>query len=368
MGMIQKTWKFTGTFFFFGVIFTSIFLPMYLKYSSDQQKLLQESAGPQIDELFRDLQTKDSLELWNENRSWMYEYISSTPIYIADYMHTNPLQFLLSSVRIYYEWYNYYSEQFLVVNEYLPEQAIISSRQNRESIRNFSEYCENSADYIYNDFLLYSNLFKNDKKWLSEFAQLFTEFPVISEDPKTEIAYNVISFVQSMQYIRMRHHRLKEDSLLCLGYQEYDYNADSIYWESDCNYCSPAVGPERSQQGRKIKHEVFSPIEFLFYGKGDCDSRTVLAYTLLDLLGYDVIIMRIQYYYAERQDWHSMLGIAGVSPSAFNYYIYQNKRYYFVELTQKNWRIGELTPEQKRYGRLGGVELPLPTPKWKSLN
>ncbi|MBN1523293.1 MAG: hypothetical protein JW904_02315 [Spirochaetales bacterium] len=88
---------------------------------------------------------------------------------------------------------------------------------------------------------------------------------------------------------------------------------------------------------------ILTPIETIAEQQGDCDSRSVLLYTLLRDFGYDVVI-----FYSEQYE-HAMLGISHVGFG--EYLAYKGKKYYFVETTAPGWIIGDIPPEwsDKRY-------------------
>jgi len=73
------------------------------------------------------------------------------------------------------------------------------------------------------------------------------------------------------------------------------------------------------------------PVETLVDGKGDCEDTSILAAAMLDLMGYDVVLLR----YSD----HMALGIEMAKFSPFyadyppKYYDYEGKRYYYVETT-----------------------------------
>jgi hypothetical protein len=83
---------------------------------------------------------------------------------------------------------------------------------------------------------------------------------------------------------------------------------------------------------------IYSPFEFAYYKTGDCDTRALLAYTILKEMGFDVAVM------VSDSERHSVLGVAeignnGVFSNSFgtNYF---GKRFYLWELTSENWRFG----------------------------
>ena len=85
------------------------------------------------------------------------------------------------------------------------------------------------------------------------------------------------------------------------------------------------------------RHDILSPLEFFYLKKGDCDSRTVLIYTILKRFGYDVAILNSNLYA------HSMIGIN--LPTYGKYKIINGKKYYFWETTAQGWELGVLPPD-----------------------
>lgn len=81
---------------------------------------------------------------------------------------------------------------------------------------------------------------------------------------------------------------------------------------------------------------ILSPLEFLHTLYGDCDTRTVLLYTIFKELGYTpkIVISRIYK--------HSMLLLD--VPSAGSYKTYNRQKFYFWETTATGWNIGEIPP------------------------
>ena len=81
---------------------------------------------------------------------------------------------------------------------------------------------------------------------------------------------------------------------------------------------------------------VYSPFEFVYKETGDCDTRALLAFTILKEMGFDVAVM------VSGSKSHSVLGVANIIGGAGNSYgtnLY-GKKYYLWELTSENWRFG----------------------------
>ncbi|MCV9388206.1 hypothetical protein [Reichenbachiella ulvae] len=87
------------------------------------------------------------------------------------------------------------------------------------------------------------------------------------------------------------------------------------------------------------KFGVLSGPEFIYSLKGDCDTRCLLLYAVLEALGYDAMIM------ISKQYRHAMLAVNTTATG--DYYMYQHKKYYFWETTGKGWQIGMLPPDMQ---------------------
>ena len=83
---------------------------------------------------------------------------------------------------------------------------------------------------------------------------------------------------------------------------------------------------------------IYTPVEFMAYYQGDCDTRTVFLYTVLKKYNYDVVILDSEAYK------HSMIGINISSSGKYKYY--NGKRYYTWETTSAGWKLGMIPPKQ----------------------
>lgn len=86
-----------------------------------------------------------------------------------------------------------------------------------------------------------------------------------------------------------------------------------------------------------VKYGILSPIEFLNSLQGDCDTRTVLLFTLLRNFGYEPVIINSNEY------MHSMLALD--IPTSGDYLEYRGKRYAFWETTNVGWLPGMIPPD-----------------------
>ena len=98
-----------------------------------------------------------------------------------------------------------------------------------------------------------------------------------------------------------------------------------VYYFADCRVRADARGCCNDVEPAGL----FSPLEFALFKKGDCDTRTLFAYTVLSALGYDITILNSD------AEGHSILGVH--SPRALGNGDYirakNGKKYYIWELT-----------------------------------
>ena len=86
--------------------------------------------------------------------------------------------------------------------------------------------------------------------------------------------------------------------------------------------------------------DLYAPVEFLRRYQGDCDTRTVLLFILLNGYGIDTVILGSSIYK------HSVIGVN--LPTSSGSYKYANgKRYYLWETTAKGWTRGDISPRTK---------------------
>jgi hypothetical protein len=81
----------------------------------------------------------------------------------------------------------------------------------------------------------------------------------------------------------------------------------------------------------------FPPLITLAERFGDCDSKALLLYILLERNGYDCVLLWSGFYS------HAMLGVAANSMGEYKYH--NGRRYYFLETTYPDWELGQLPPE-----------------------
>lgn len=133
---------------------------------------------------------------------------------------------------------------------------------------------------------------------------------------KVDFAKMVVSFVQDIPY------NLVLDNDCDASYQSDRFTREFL----------------RNNKGMCIGNQEFgicTPVEFLYHLKGDCDTRTLLLYSIFKHYNYDVAILSSEKY------MHSILGInLPLNGTALSY---RDKKYYFWETTALGAEPGELS-------------------------
>ena len=97
------------------------------------------------------------------------------------------------------------------------------------------------------------------------------------------------------------------------------------------------TGNEASPCNGNVTLGLYSPVEFLGKMHGDCDTRTVLLYTLLRNFGYEPLIINSKEYL------HSMLALDVASSG--DDFEYNGRKYAYWETTNVGWLAGMLPPD-----------------------
>ncbi len=159
---------------------------------------------------------------------------------------------------------------------------------------------------------------EHDKDKLAGVYQLFDSINAIQRLPRDRFAELIASFVQDIPYALVLpeacNAALYSDNFI----RKYLHRADAR-----CD------GYE--------KFGINTPVEFMATLNGDCDTRTLLLYTLLSHYHYDVILLSSEFYN------HSLIGInlsyEGIA------YTYGTRRYTLWETTAANIRPGLIPTE-----------------------
>jgi len=167
------------------------------------------------------------------------------------------------------------------------------------------------------DEIIYS-LKENDKENLGGVYQLFDSIRAKEQLSNIKFAELIVSFVQDIPYAvivpddcnpnlyddKFIRKYLTSDNASCYGFQKFGIN---------------------------------SPVEFMSNLYGDCDTRTLLLYTMLAHYDYDVALFSSEYYS------HSIIGVN--LPISGTAYKHENQRYVLWETTAPNIKAGVLSSE-----------------------
>ncbi len=93
-----------------------------------------------------------------------------------------------------------------------------------------------------------------------------------------------------------------------------------------------SIDSEKDIDSRNVNEYPRFPIQTLWDRQGDCEDKSTLLCSLLISMGYDSILIC--------SDNHMAVGIAGEFDG--DYFTHDYKKYYFIETTAPNKKIGEL--------------------------
>lgn len=198
-------------------------------------------------------------------------------------------------------WIDYYATDYCI-----NYQTSLAENSTQKSMR--AAYTDNSSR-SYQQFWrsLYSTVHQQN---MDKFHPLMDSLWSIKIDQnlnRNQFANMVVSFVQDIPYVYI----LDEER------------------------CEDQIGQMNCVTG--VKYGLLSPYEFLHTLNGDCDTRSLLLYTLLKQFGYDPRIA-ISNEYA-----HAVL-MLDVATSGD--YIEENgQKYFFWETTATGWQSGILPPD-----------------------
>ncbi|WP_424962579.1 transglutaminase-like domain-containing protein [Ekhidna sp.] len=163
-----------------------------------------------------------------------------------------------------------------------------------------------SMDYSYENFWgsVYEQLVRDSN--IGFLVDSLKEISIQESLNRIELAELVVTFVQDIPYSYVRAEDCSETN----------------------NKGKPCIG--------NIALGILSPYEFIHSLYGDCDTRAVLIFAILNEMGFDPMIV-ISDEYA-----HAMLALN--IPASGDYLKHEGKKYYFWETTGKGWPLGMLPP------------------------
>ena len=167
---------------------------------------------------------------------------------------------------------------------------------------------------------VYGGVFKVDKNILSGIEVMFEKIKKEKNLDAKAFAEMAACFVQRIPYVLV--HELSCEELV-----RRNYNDEFIQQYHKAG----------KQCLQNCKFGLQTPVEFSFNLKGDCDTRALMLYTILDHFKYDVAVFTSDVY------GHAIMGIG--MPYQGLYKSYNGVQYYTWELTAENWQPGLLAPE-----------------------
>ncbi|UCC16234.1 MAG: hypothetical protein JSU58_07620 [Dehalococcoidales bacterium] len=104
------------------------------------------------------------------------------------------------------------------------------------------------------------------------------------------------------------------------------------------------------------------PIETLFNKGGDCEDTSILLASILDSMGYGVVLI-------ELAD-HCAVGVLGGDTIQGSYWEYDGDKYYYIETTNSGWGIGQLPDVYRNASAYVFPMVPTPviTHEWSAVN
>ncbi len=207
-------------------------------------------------------------------------------------------------------WYDYEGSKYEGII-WIRKSDFVRSKHFKDNLISDSNSAE-SYDYMIHSLREY------DKNRLSGVYQLFDSIRQENQLSNVGFAELIVSFVQDIPY-----------SVVV----PYDCDPNSYEDEAIKEYLSS----ENARCDGFEKFGINSPVEFMSTLNGDCDTRSLLLYTMLAHYGFDVALFTSEYYA------HSIIGLN--LPISGLAYRHNNQRYVLWETTAPNFRAGFLPKE-----------------------
>jgi hypothetical protein len=206
--------------------------------------------------------------------------------------------------------YNYQAKYETSVRSYQ------GSQKEQTQINNIASQSNSSITYFTK---YYAGLYTMDEGKINEIVKIFKDSAVKKKMNPNQTAEMVITFIQEIPYYLV-HDESCAKSVASGNSFVKEYHAAN-------KPCLP-----------NVKGGVQSPYEFLHNLKGDCDTRSLLAFAILKELQISSSIWVSETYS------HSILGI-GLPIAGGVHKTIDGISHYGVELTAKGYRVGMVNPE-----------------------
>ena len=253
---------------------------------------------------------------YSKEKNWEFEHIDPDETYDGGNNNgnnsngtTDQTNVIRSKIKVKLKWKSLNGKKY--EGEYgLYKDEIASSSANIQQLkrRNYFSYAP-----------VYNSIYKKDKEYLDEVYDMLDSIQETNELSRREFANVITTMVQSIEYVLILDVGCNDASL----YQNKEIS-EMLRAGVKCDGYAP--------------YGIKTPTEFLSTMKGDCDTRTLLLYTLFKHYKYKVAIINSQFY------GHSMLGLSQNS-SWGAYKKYNDVKYYFWETTNEGYSLGKLPSE-----------------------
>jgi hypothetical protein len=217
-------------------------------------------------------------------------------------------------------WYDFITNKYgIKYNTYV--KSFFETQRNHISVDEKYRKTSRSALSYFNK--LYVNLEQFDNEKTDSIVNLLKEKAVSKKLNSIQTAEMVVAFIQEIPYVLVHQNSCENIQ------QSESRNSFVVEYHRDKKPCLPNVAGG-----------VQSPYEFLHNLKGDCDTRSLLGYTILKKLNISASIWVSEAY------GHSILGV-GLPVGNGVYKTIKGLNHYGVELTNKGFRLGMISPQQR---------------------
>lgn len=212
-------------------------------------------------------------------------------------------------IKIYVEWADYNGTSYS--GNYSINTAEI--KRSESNLNQIPIYQNNHFGRVY-----YS-LYNHDRSGLNSMYTMFDSIQKANNLSKRDFAGVIVSMIQSQEYVLI----LEQGCRSTMSMNDREITAM-------INAGIPCDG--------HYLYGIKTPLKFASDLRGDCDTRTVLIYTVLKNFEYDVAILNSEFYK------HSILGL-NLPNQRGSFKLHQGRKYYFWETTSKGFKLGELPRE-----------------------
>jgi hypothetical protein len=207
-------------------------------------------------------------------------------------------------------WQDYESK------EYSGDFAVLKSNREMSRVKRNTLLPDESNQNAYWNSIYYQ-LVQNDFQKLDKIYEMLDSIKESNNLNARQFANVMVSCVQHIPYVIILNDKCNPNQYEQKFIKEYLRNG------GDCQCCA--------------RFGIYSPVEFASNLRGDCDTRTLLLFTLFTKFGYDAVVLNSDLF------GHSILGVS--LPSRGVYKKINGAKYYVWETTAKGMELGELPSE-----------------------